>query len=93
VCEDGIARSGLNVRQLGFDDLALGLPLVHRAVHQGFPLCAHCLACPEREVCGGGYLPHRYARATGFDNPSVWCADILALVAHIRERIGVARAA
>ncbi|HVG38600.1 MAG TPA: hypothetical protein VM870_04895 [Pyrinomonadaceae bacterium] len=87
VCEDGIARSSLNVLRNGFDDLHLGLPLVHQLIHQGVPLPAACQICPEKDVCGGGYLPHRYARANGFDNPSVWCADILKLITHIRRRI------
>lgn len=87
VCEDGINRSGLNVLRNGFNDLRLGLPLVYRAVHEGFPLSSTCRACQERDVCGGGYLPQRYSRANGFDNPSVWCADILKLLAHIRRTI------
>jgi uncharacterized protein len=89
VCEEGIAASGLNVLRQGFGDLAAGLPLVHRAVHEGFELPQGCRGCPEREVCGGGHLPHRYSRARGFDNPSAWCADILKLFAHIRERAGI----
>ncbi len=90
VCEEGIAQSGLNVLEHGFGDLAAGLPLVHQAMSQGFALAPPCRACPEREVCGGGHLPHRYSRAQGFDNPSAWCADILKLFAHIRERTGIA---
>jgi uncharacterized protein len=84
VCESGLGKSGLNVLRSDFDDLRLGLPLVHQAVHEGFPLASQCRSCPERKVCGGGYLPHRYARANGFDNPSVWCADILKLLGHLR---------
>lgn len=92
-CEHGIAKSGLNVREHGFDDLAKGLKLAHRAVSEGIPLCATCRGCRLREVCGGGYLPHRYARHNGFDNPSVWCADIKLLIDHMRERAGLRRAA
>jgi uncharacterized protein len=84
VCENGLPVSGLNVLENGFDDLALGSPLLYRAVHEGIPLCAQCEACPEVDVCGGGYLPHRYSHARGFDNPSVWCEDILRLTRHIR---------
>lgn len=87
VCADGIADSGLNLRVNGFDDLALGMPFVHRVVHEGIPLCDTCRRCPEAAVCGGGHLPHRYARGSGFDNPSVWCADVLALLDHIRTRL------
>lgn len=93
VCEEGTARSGLNVLRNGFDDLRLGLPLLHQVVHEGLPLPAKCRPCPERHICGGGYLPHRYSRQNGFDNPSVWCADILKLLGHIRSQIGNAAVA
>jgi uncharacterized protein len=86
VCEEGIASSGLTLFAHGFDDLHLGLPLVHRVVHEGMPLSAKCQLCPEKAICGGGYLPHRYARANGFDNPSAWCSDILKLLAHMRAK-------
>lgn len=89
VCREGMVRSGLNVLTHGFDDLEQGLPLVHRAVHEGFPLAETCRRCPEREVCGGGHLPHRWSGERGFDNPSAWCADVLALLAHVRARTGI----
>jgi uncharacterized protein len=87
VCDDGISESGLNVAQHGFDDLHLGLPLVNRLVHEGLSLSAQCQACAERDVCGGGAVTTRYAKANGFDNPSVWCDDMLKLIAHIRARL------
>ena len=89
VCDDGISESGLNVARHGFDDLHLGLPLVNRLVHEGLSLSAQCQACAERDVCGGGAVTTRYAKANGFDNPSVWCADMLELIGHIRARVGL----
>lgn len=89
VCDVGISESGLNVTTHGFDDLETGAPQVHEAIHSGYPPAAPCRACPELAVCGGGFLPQRYSRARRFDNPSVWCADILALLAHIRARTGI----
>lgn len=88
VCDDGISESGLNVARHGFDDLHLGLPLVNRLVHEGLSLSPQCQACAERDVCGGGAVSTRYAKANGFDNPSVWCADMLELIGHIRARVG-----
>jgi len=90
VCDDGISESGLNIARHGFDDLHLGLPLVNRLVHEGLSLSAQCQACAERDVCGGGAVSTRYAKANGFDNPSVWCADMLELIGHIRARVGPA---
>jgi uncharacterized protein len=91
VCEEDIAKSGLNLFEHGFDDLNRGLPLVYHLVNEGIALSKKCQACVEKDVCGGGYLPHRYARANGFDNPSAWCEDILKLLTHIRARIGHVR--
>jgi uncharacterized protein len=93
VCAEGIASSGLNVMSDGFDDLHRASPLVHQAMTTGFGLPTACGACPERETCAGGYLPHRYSAAAAFDNPSVWCADILAVLGHIRSRVAEADAA
>jgi len=87
VCWEGVPESGLNLFEHGFDDLYKGLPLLHRVVHEGIPMCATCEACDERAICGGGYLPHRYSRTNGFDNPSIWCQDLLKLFAHVRNYI------
>ncbi len=43
----------------------------------------HCQQCVFSDVCGGGYLPHRYSSETGFDNPSVYCRDLWKLINHI----------
>ena len=87
VCWEGVPESGLNLFEHGFDDLYKGLPLLHRVVHEGIPMCAMCNACHERAICGGGYLPHRYSRTNGFDNPSIWCQDLLKLFAYVRNYI------
>jgi uncharacterized protein len=87
VCCEGTPESGLNLFEYGFDDLHKGLPLLHRVVHEGMPMCATCNACRERDTCSGGYLPHRYSSINGFDNPSIWCEDLLTLFAHVRNYI------
>jgi uncharacterized protein len=46
------------------------------------PLCATCQACPVKDVCGGGYLPHRFD-GEGFDNPSVHCETLYGLIGHV----------
>ena len=30
-------------------------------------------------ACGGAYLPHRFSRNNGYDNPSVYCDDLYAM--------------
>ena len=46
-----------------------------------------CLSCPLRSICGGGHYAHRYRGGRGFRNPSVYCADMLKLIRHIRTRV------
>ena len=37
-------------------------------------------------TCGGGLYAHRFGRGNGFDNPSVYCADLARLIVGIRYR-------
>ncbi|MFE2961005.1 FxsB family cyclophane-forming radical SAM/SPASM peptide maturase [Nocardia tengchongensis] len=50
-------------------------------------LSEQCRACPLSAVCGGGHYVHRYRAGSGFRNPSVYCADLMALIEHIDARM------
>jgi uncharacterized protein len=51
-------------------------------------LCAQCRDCPVVATCGGGLFAHRYrGDGSGFDNPSVYCEDLLAVIEHVRDRV------
>jgi uncharacterized protein len=89
VCGEGSAATGLNVLRDGFEALATLGGLHQAAMFEGIALPTLCAPCPEAETCAGGYLPHRFSRAGGFDNPSVWCEDILALFGRMRQLLGV----
>ena len=39
------------------------------------------------EVCGGGFLAHRYSSLNGFDNPSVYCLELAKLICYIQNRL------
>lgn len=88
-CADGLARIALNVRDADFEEILQSHTMHRRAIFEGMPVPTGCHGCPEQETCAGGYLPHRYSASRGFDNPSVWCADILKIFAHLRRRLGV----
>jgi uncharacterized protein len=51
-------------------------------------LSPQCQACPVVAICGGGLYPHRYRSGSGFRHPSVYCADLLRLITHLRDRVG-----
>ena len=88
-CDHGMAGAGLNVQSAAFSEIAEVSALHRQTIFEGMPLPRGCRACPEQKTCAGGYLPHRYSRENGFDNPSVWCADILKLFSLIRRRLEV----
>jgi uncharacterized protein len=83
---DGAADTGLSVLT---DDLdaALDHPTTVATQIGHLALSDQCLACAVRDICGGGYYPHRYRAPDGFRNPSVYCADLLALITAIRQYV------
>jgi uncharacterized protein len=89
VCVEGMAKIDLNVLTSDFQDILRIKGMHKKAIFEGMDLPSACHACPERDTCAGGYLPHRFSNVRGFDNPSVWCADLLKIFTHLRERLGV----
>lgn len=79
---DGATVLGYNVFDDDFDSAARHAMV--RLRQSGMDqLCATCQTCPVVRICGGGYIPHRYSEARGFDNPSVYCRDLEKLIRHI----------
>ena len=50
-------------------------------------LCEKCRACKFMSSCGGGYLPHRYSRKNGYDNPSVYCDDLYSMFENMQSTL------
>ncbi len=48
-------------------------------------LAEKCRQCKYMNVCGGGYLPHRFSKKNGYDNPSVYCDDLYAMYENMDE--------
>ncbi len=86
ICGSSFTKTGLNVARNEISD-AFAVDLVRLYLHGGAAACRSCRSCPVFSVCGGGYLPHRYAVRNGFDNPSVYCRDLMKLITHIRDRV------
>jgi uncharacterized protein len=83
---EGATELGYRVERDAFDVVAADLRVRSRQLGSD-ALSATCQRCPIVHVCGGGYVPHRYARANGFDNPSVYCADLQRIIHHIHRRL------
>ncbi|WP_405879592.1 radical SAM/SPASM protein FxsB, inactivated metallohydrolase extension form [Streptomyces sp. NBC_01136] len=83
---DGAPATGYDVFRHTFEEVA-GHPGV-RARQLGIDgVSDTCRRCPVVASCGGGLYAHRYSGERGFDNPSVFCADLRAFVDGVAERI------
>ena len=58
-------------------------PLWKAARDASINLCEKCRHCKFMTACGGGYLPHRFSKENGYNNPSVYCDDLYATYEHI----------
>ncbi|MFK0178950.1 radical SAM/SPASM protein FxsBH, inactivated beta-hydroxylase extension form [Streptomyces xanthochromogenes] len=82
---EGAAATGFSVFRDDFDAVAAH-PGV-RARQRGLAgVGEQCRRCPVVRSCGGGHYTHRYSAEGGFDNPSVYCPDLMALVHGIEAR-------
>ncbi len=86
ICGNGFTKDKANVLHDELDealktDLATKYNLSHK---QLAPKCENCLV---KDICGGGYLPHRYKQENQFDNPSIYCSDLMKLITHIQNKV------
>lgn len=79
---DGAPATGMSVHTHSVDHLAAHPGVAARNQNHA-DLCATCRACPVVNICGGGLYAHRYRPGNGFDNPSVYCADLKLLASEI----------
>ncbi len=83
-CYEGITRNDSNVHTHDFKDVFDG-KLFHVYYHAHEMVAEQCLNCPVYDFCGGGFLGNRYAYKNGFDNPTIYCKDIIRLVSFIQN--------
>lgn len=89
VCGNGMAHTSLNVLEHDFSEIPSLNNYHSQLVLTGTHMPTACLGCPEKLTCGGGYIPHRYSRENSFNNPSIWCSDILKIFNHLRKTLEV----
>ena len=83
VAFDGAPATGLDLVAHPLNEAAAHAGV--RARQQGLSgLSQACRQCPVVTSCGGGLYAHRYRSGTGFDNPSVFCADLKKMITHVR---------
>lgn len=83
---DGATELGFNVFDNSFDEVLEHTAIIARQVGLT-SLCSECKQCSYAPVCGAGYLPNRFSEESGFDNPTVYCHDMMFLIDHIRNHV------
>jgi uncharacterized protein len=86
VSYDGFTHTGLSVFDNTIDDLR-ETPVFVACLAADAGLPEGCRACALLDICGGGYLPHRFGRGRQFRNESVHCLDLKIVLHHVREVI------
>jgi uncharacterized protein len=81
---NGATKINHNVHKSSFNEVAQHSAVISRQLGIDV-LCNTCKECSIVNICGGGYLPNRYASENKFDNPSVYCSDLKKIISHIDE--------
>ncbi len=87
VVGQGATKIGGNVKDTPIAQVAQSATLgAHRRLLRKDGLCESCRQCEVVDICGGGAVPHRYG-LRGFQNPTVYCREMRALIKHVRSRV------
>lgn len=65
------------------------IPKWKKQVADSVQLCLKCRECRHHTACGGGYLPWRYSKSGGFDNPSAHCGSLERIFDHVAARVRI----
>lgn len=84
LCASGAGQADMNVASHSIECI-FQQPTFQTALAGQESLCQTCRKCEIRDVCGGGYLPSRFSQWNGFDNPSIYCADLIKFVSHVLD--------
>ncbi|MDQ7903254.1 FxsB family cyclophane-forming radical SAM/SPASM peptide maturase [Phytohabitans sp. ZYX-F-186] len=79
---DGAAATGLDVFRHAVDEAARHPGIAVRQLGIG-GVSDTCRNCQVVHRCGGGLFAHRYRSGSGYDNPSVYCADLKEFIARM----------
>ena len=86
IAGDGATRTSFNVFEHPIDAIRRE-PHWTAAREASINLAEKCRRCKFMSACGGGYLPHRFSKANGYDNPSVYCDDLYAIFESVQSAL------
>nr|WP_195715271.1 radical SAM protein [Ancylomarina sp. 16SWW S1-10-2] len=88
ICGDGFTSTSFNVENDEFNDV-FGHSLIHTYyyAHNDKYLCSQCKNCLLVDICGGGQLAHRYSDENEFNNPSIYCYEIMRFYVFMQNQL------
>jgi uncharacterized protein len=81
VTTEGLVATNMNVTTHNFEQVAEFLRSKQQLGKKA--VASACQGCPVLDTCGGGHLSQRYSSERLFDNASVYCDDLMALINEI----------
>jgi uncharacterized protein len=86
VCDSRFGASDLNIQSHNFDEFPQS-SLTWQVLNDAVAPSSLCRDCTHLGMCHGGALPHRFSQNRVFDNPSIWCEDIIQVLEHVQTAI------
>jgi uncharacterized protein len=87
ICGNGFTKTKFNVAKNELSAIYQGSELARQYYNGHDNLCEVCKNCSLESICGGGYLGHRYSPKNQFDNPSIYCREIVEIICHIQNQL------
>jgi uncharacterized protein len=84
IAGDGFTQTMFNIFEHPIDEVR-NEPRWKAARDASINLCETCRQCKFMKACGGGYLPHRFSKTNGYDNPSVYCGDLYSMFENMQS--------
>jgi uncharacterized protein len=84
IAGDGFTHTMFNIFEHAIDEVR-DEPRWKAARDASINLCEKCRQCKFMNACGGGYLPHRFSKKNGYDNPSVYCDDLYSMFENMQS--------
>jgi uncharacterized protein len=84
IAGDGFTQTTFNIFEHAIDEVR-NEPRWRAARDASIKLCEKCQHCKFMSACGGGYLPHRFSKKNGYDNPSVYCDDLYSMFENMQS--------
>jgi len=84
IAGDGFTQTKFNIFDHPIDEVR-NEPRWKAARDASIDLSEKCRQCKFMNACGGGYLPHRFSKKNGYDNPSVYCDDLYSMFENMQS--------